>query len=407
MKKKSELLIELAKFFKQELEPALIIYEKERKADVLPYMFVKALYIGFVSIFIFGFSGLTFLMPVVFLVILISVIYLSANKQFSKINRHKIIEMDYEMKLKRELMPKFLSLFDSGLKWYKYNDVTLKTCNKVLTYNPDEKNVTQKQLVQFFSKCSNDINNLEIFPKSNLMTLDDIIIGHELNVPIDIIETKFGLNLRNIFKYCASECTIQKLFFLLYFGSFIIFLILFFVFLFAPSWVIFLLVILLFTSPVLFIISVFISLKIKLAHSRSLLIQLKIKKPIKGHTVVFEKNHVFHTKKRQFEQVILENVNFENKYNTYSTDQIEARYLLTTAFISRFEDMKTAFTAKKIRAEFKDDKLSIFIEVDKDMFQMGNITQETTFKTFSTMLDEIYSVLTLAEQLNLDSETRL
>lgn len=406
MKKKSELLLELAKFFKQELEPALITYEKERKANILPYAFVKLLYIGIALIF-FGGWLLPFLIFAGLVLVIISTIFLFSHKKFSKTKSNKIIEMDYEMMVKRELMPKFLSLFDCGLKWYKYNDITLKTCNKVLTYNSDDKIITREQLMQFFSKCSDDVNELMIFPKFNLMTFDDIIIGHELKVPIDIIETKFGFDIKRIKAYCLNnKAGLLKLYIIMQVLPIIMIALVFF-----NGWLGFFLIlflfIVMFTFPFWFTLFVFIYIKTKLAHSRNLLIRFKIPKTIKGHTVVFEKNHVFLTNKGQFEQVVLENVNFENKYNTYSTDQIEARYLLTTAFISRFEDIKMAFTAKNIRAEFKDDKLSILIEVDKDMFQMGSITRETTFKTFSTMLDEIYSVLTLAEQLNLDSETRL
>ncbi len=75
--------------------------------------------------------------------------------------------------------------------------------------------------------------------------------------------------------------------------------------------------------------------------------------------------------------------------------------------MKRFEDIKTSFTAKNIRAEFKDDELVILIETGKDLFQMGAVTKETTMATFSVMLSEIYSTLAIANQLNLDSQTGL
>jgi len=382
MKKKTDLLIELAKFFKKELEPTIIEYEKERKANILPYFFIKTLYLGFALSFICGFCGLGFLMSIGFIMIAASVICLFLHKFLSKNKSTRIIEMDYEMMIKRQLMPKFLSLFDCGLKWIKYSDMSS------------------------LSEWNSKVEELKIFPNHDFITFDDIIIGHELNVPIDIIETKFGLDLRKCIKFLANKNCLIILFVIFSIFPILLQIPIIFLHMSGNVLVMILLALVILTSPFFLVIIAFTYLKIKFKHSRNLIIQFKISKPIKGHTIVFEKNHIF-IDKAKFERVILENVNFENKYDTYSSNQIEARYLLTTAFMARFEDMKTAFTAKKIRAEFKDDKLSIFIEVDKDMFQMGNITKETSFKTFTTMLDEIYSVLSLSKQLNLDSETRL
>ena len=63
--------------------------------------------------------------------------------------------------------------------------------------------------------------------------------------------------------------------------------------------------------------------------------------------------------------------------------------------------------AKNIRAEFTGEELIVLIQVDKDMFQMGSITKETTFSTFIDMANEICSVLAISKQLNLDSKTGL
>lgn len=85
------------------------------------------------------------------------------------------IEDDYEMILKRQLMPKFLQIFESNLKWHKYND----TAGSPQNYNLQ-------------------LDKLEIFAQSCIKTFDDIIYGHELDVPTDIIETKLGVGLNNI-----------------------------------------------------------------------------------------------------------------------------------------------------------------------------------------------------------------
>lgn len=125
--------------------------------------------------------------------------------------------------------------------------------------------------------------------------------------------------------------------------------------------------------------------------------------------MIFEKQYAFKPKSKDehFQKIILEDIEFEKKFNTYSTNQVEARYLLTTLFMKRFENLKTSFKAKNIRAEFIGKELIVLIQVDKDMFQMGSITKETTFSTFIDMANEICSVLAISKQLNLDSKTGL
>ena len=119
--------------------------------------------------------------------------------------------------------------------------------------------------------------------------------------------------------------------------------------------------------------------------------------------MIFEKQYAFKPKNKikPFQKIVLEDIEFEKRFDTYSTNQVEARYLLTTLFMKRFENLKTSFKAKNIRAEFTGEELIVLIQVDKDMFQMGSIT------TFIDMANEICSVLAISKQLNLDSKTGL
>ncbi len=418
MKRKADLILESAKFFKQEVEPVLVQYEKERKEDILPYMLLKLIWISAISTFICAFLQIPLLLVISLIFAGISFLARYLYKKFSK--RHRRIEIDYEMTIKRQLMPKFLELFDCNLKWYKYKDFTLIDNNHVITYKKNDDIKTTAQLNNFYEQCYNITNTLNIFPRIYLHTIDDIIVGHNLSVPVDIIETACSFDFKNFFNLKRNNVAsstmqgnskIAPVLIILPVCTFIlpipIFVILIIAALINKPWIMLILILLLFSSPLWLFIAGTTYINNALKNSKNLIIQFKIPKPIKGHTLIFEKGYKLNDKNENFERVILEDPNFENKYDTYSTDQIGARYMLTTAFIARFEDIKTAFTAKKIRAEFKDDKLSILIEVEKDMFQMGKITNETTFKTFTTMLDEIYSVLSLSEQLNLESKTGL
>ena len=106
-------------------------------------------------------------------------------------------------------------------------------------------------------------------------------------------------------------------------------------------------------------------------------------------------------------EVSLEDVEFCEKYKVYSNNQIEARYILTTAFMQRFKDLKTAFKAKYMRAGFKDGKIVMVLNVEHDLFSMGSILKDTDNKTFTKLFDEIISVLELTEELKLNQNLGL
>ena len=129
-----------------------------------------------------------------------------------------------------------------------------------------------------------------------------------------------------------------------------------------------------------------------------------------GHTFFLNKS--FNAKKiiinrKKYENIELESVSFMNKYDVFSTDQTEARYILTTAMIDRLEHLKLAFNAKYIRGSFKDNKLILAINTGKDMFAMGNDFKESNLQTFRDLFNEIVSIMKIIDQLKLDEKTGL
>ena len=382
MKDRAELYQEIKKFFKQEAEPLLKKYEKERKEDMLPVLLFRTCLITF-SICILGCFIFPFLFVLAFILGIILLLYcnFSKNKKIRKVSGGYSldIENDYEMIIKRELMPKFLQIFESNLKWHKYND----TAGSPQNYNLQ-------------------LDKLEIFAQSCIKTFDDIIYGHELDVPTDIIETKLGVGLNNISTVATGVFAVQ----LIPFG--VIALIIISAVL-NQMWIITWLILGILLTIIIGPIVLISRAKKAVENSRSVILRFKIPKRIKAHTVIFEKQYAFKPKNKikPFQKIVLEDIEFEKRFDTYSTNQVEARYLLTTLFMKRFENLKTSFKAKNIRAEFTGEELIVLIQVDKDMFQMGSITKETTFSTFIDMANEICSVLAISKQLNLDSKTGL
>ena len=143
---------------------------------------------------------------------------------------------------------------------------------------------------------------------------------------------------------------------------------------------------------------------------RGVIISFEFNKPFKGHTFFHENS--FTSKKipfdkKKYQKVNLESVTFEKKYNVYSNDQIEARYLFTTAFMERIENLCFAFKAKYVRGSFKDDKLVLAIHTGKDMFAMGSDSKDTDAHTFEILYDEMISILQIVDELKLNEHTGL
>lgn len=95
-------------------------------------------------------------------------------------------------------------------------------------------------------------------------------------------------------------------------------------------------------------------------------------KPFHGQTVVLvDKGAIpnwlagFH---RDDKRVVLENVDFEDLFEVFSTDQVEARYLLNPVFMERLIALRRHFRAP-LQAAFRDGKLYIAVDLGEDHFR--------------------------------------
>lgn len=84
-----------------------------------------------------------------------------------------------------------------------------------------------------------------------------------------------------------------------------------------------------------------------------LIIKVKYPKDFKGTTVV--RSNRCNEPINGLQKVNLEDVEFEKKYNVYSTDQVEARFLLTTAFMERLKNLENAFN-KRAKQQVLDER---------------------------------------------------
>lgn len=102
----------------------------------------------------------------------------------------------------------------------------------------------------------------------------------------------------------------------------------------------------------------------------------------------------------------LEDVDFEKKYNVKTTDEIEARYLLTPSFMERLKNIQTAFSTNNIKCAFSNDSIILAIATNKNIFEIGNLlTKLDDAKTVDIFFNELISLLILIDHFKLNEHT--
>ena len=108
------------------------------------------------------------------------------------------------------------------------------------------------------------------------------------------------------------------------------------------------------------------------------------------------------------DEVKLEDPKFAKRFNVYSSDQVEARYLVTPSFMERFQNLNTAFGAKKAKCSFYDDKIMFAISTNKNLFEVGSIWRSLEDpKTLNQLFDELYSIYSMIDYFKLDQKIGL
>ena len=122
----------------------------------------------------------------------------------------------------------------------------------------------------------------------------------------------------------------------------------------------------------------------------------------KGLTLI-KKKKIINMSPKALKYVNLEDLEFEKDYNVYSNDQIEARYVLTTAFMERFKNIKLAFRASKIEASISEQGILLAISTNRDLFKVGKLWRPIAdYEQFKTMMEEFASILELIDTLKLE-----
>lgn len=146
------------------------------------------------------------------------------------------------------------------------------------------------------------------------------------------------------------------------------------------------------------------------------IIKLKFNKNFLGTTVLKKDRGKFFNFSYKYDlgtvnnlqKIHLEDVDFERMFEIYSSDQIEARYLLTTSFMERLKRLSDFFKTTKIQASFFENSLLISFEGCINLFEINSIFEEIDIAMEVTeILKEISLIYDLINSLKLNEKITL
>ena len=135
------------------------------------------------------------------------------------------------------------------------------------------------------------------------------------------------------------------------------------------------------------------------------IIKLQMNKKFKGNTIIQPTSLIPLSKYTGLVHTELEDPVFEAKFDVFTTDEVEARYLITPSFMERLKDLKTAFSAKTTSCAFWNKYLLVGLHTKKDLFSLGSLTKPVNDeKQFFQMFEEILSIIKLIDHFKLDQK---
>ena len=113
-------------------------------------------------------------------------------------------------------------------------------------------------------------------------------------------------------------------------------------------------------------------------------------------------------KEEALDRVTLEDTKFNERFDVYSSDQVEARYLVTPSFMERLNKIQTAFGTRKVKCSFFDNKFMIAISTKKDLFEIGKINNSLKdSNNIEAFHNEMTSIYDMIDYFKLDEKTGL
>jgi hypothetical protein len=100
------------------------------------------------------------------------------------------------------------------------------------------------------------------------------------------------------------------------------------------------------------------------------------------------------------EKVLLESKDFTDRFITFTSDQVEARYILTPALMERMVKLSTRWE-KNISFAFVNCNIMIAIPFKEDLFE-PNIHNILSEEQISSYYDLLVMMIDIVDELNLN-----
>ncbi len=123
-------------------------------------------------------------------------------------------------------------------------------------------------------------------------------------------------------------------------------------------------------------------------------------KKFSGQTIVASRtlNTRFLGEKEQMDDLF-----FSKEFRVFADDRVEARYLLTPAFMQRLRELKEKFAGKiGLSAAFMDDKLYLFLNGAKNKFETTLFSPPPSLGDAAEIKNEILELLQVIDELGLN-----
>ena len=365
----SKMKADFFRFYKNDIEAILPDIQKARiKYSLYPismYLFLCG--IAFFTLLCFLPRNLTdsfhaYLIPYMFFSVIF--LYLSDRIFGSQIK-------NFDAELKDKFLNKFLNIFFDSVVYKHLNYPTFVTSSSS----------------SYIKDYVNKLKNIKIFNSIPFLYQGDFITAEYNGIKLKIEEISTSVTFKISYALEVFCLMMMKVLAVLIFFPFFIFLMLI-----VPNF---------FTS--------FLTKAVEIIHDlllyapfRGILIELDFNRAFSGETFFVEKSisaNRLSFDKAKYKEVKLESVTFAKKYSIYSTSQIESRKLFSPSVIEKFDNISFSFKPKYIRAYFSNQKLTLAINTNKDMFAMVQEFRKTDFNTFSDLYKEIISILELIDEL--------
>ena len=132
--------------------------------------------------------------------------------------------------------------------------------------------------------------------------------------------------------------------------------------------------------------------------------RFSLSKKFRSHTLVTTNGKKY----ENLDHTILEDVVFEKKYDVYTNNEVEARYLITPSFMERFNNIQKVFKCKSARCAFFNGELLLALEGANLRCATGDIyISLKDYKVVLEFYNKVMEMLDLIEYFKLDNDARL